>query len=113
MVRQRTEIGDPAVWHPLGSPGQADLTFANFMERVGQISIEGFGEEVSAESLIELMRVEYFDEDDEPIGFLELYTESRESGGNYYVFSERTKVLAGAIRSLAETVARDLENILR
>ena len=113
MVRRPSEIGDPAVWYPLGSPEQPDLTFANFMERVGQISIEGFGEEVSAESLIELMRVEYFDENDEPIGFLELYTESREPGGNYYVFSERTKVLAGAIRSLAETVARDLENILR
>jgi hypothetical protein len=81
------------------------------MERVGQVSIEGFGKEVSVDSLAELMRIEYFDEDDEEIGFLELYTESDESGDNYYILSERTKILAEAVKSLAEMVALDLTDI--
>tara|TARA_B100000446_G_scaffold156980_1_gene154170 strand:+ start:163 stop:501 length:339 start_codon:yes stop_codon:yes gene_type:complete len=111
MVRQPSEIGDPAIWRPPGSSGQPDLTFANFMQRVGQVSIEGFGKEVSVDSLAELMRIEYFDEDDEEIGFLELYTESDESGDNYYILSERTKILAEAVKSLAEMVALDLTDI--
>ena len=111
MVRQPSEIGDPAIWHPPGSSGQPDLTFANFMQRVSQVSIEGFGKEVSVDSLAELMRIEYFDEDDEEIGFLELYTESDESGDNYYILSERTKILAEAVKSLAEMVALDLTDI--
>jgi hypothetical protein len=57
------------------------------------------------------MRIEYFDEDDEEIGFLELYTESDEPGENYYILSERTKVLAEAVKSLAAVVASDLTDI--
>ena len=111
MVRQPAEIGDPATWYPLGSPGQSDLTFANFMERVGQVSIEGFGKEVSVGLMVELMRIEYFDEDDEEIGFLELYTESDNSGEHYYIVSERTKILAEAVKSFVEMVALDLTEI--
>ena len=111
MVRQPSEIGDPATWYPLGLPEQPDLTFANFMQRIGQVSIEGFGKEVPVDSLVELMRIEYFDEDDEEIGFLELYTESEESGEDYYLLSERTKILAKAVKSIAEMIALDLTDI--
>ena len=81
------------------------------MERVGQVSIEGFGKEVSVGLMVELMRIEYFDEDDEEIGFLELYTESDDPGVHYYIVSERTKILAEAVKSLVEMVALDLTEI--
>jgi hypothetical protein len=81
------------------------------MQRVGQVSIEGFGKEIPADSLAELMRIEYFNEDDEEIGFLELYTRSDASGDDYYILSERTKTLAETVKSLAEMVALDLTDI--
>ena len=61
--------------------------------------------------MVELMRIEYFDENDEEIGFLELYTESDDPGVHYYIVSERTKILAEAVKSLVEMVALDLTEI--
>ena len=61
--------------------------------------------------MIELKRIEYFNEDDEEIGFLELYTESDDSGEHYYILSEQTKILAEAVKSLVEMVALDLTEI--
>ena len=111
MVRESSDIGGPAIWYPSGSPADSDITFTNFMERVAQISIEGFGKTAPRDSLVELMRIQYFGLEDEELGFLRFYTDSDQTSESYFVLSERTKVLAEAMALQAEIVAFDLTNI--
>jgi hypothetical protein len=99
----------PAVWVPVDAPEDADQTFANFMERVGQLAIQGFDDHPTPESLESLVRIEYSGEDGETLGFLELFRSSL--AGDYYLSSERTRVPAGAIALLAQRVEQDLSTI--
>jgi hypothetical protein len=99
----------PAVWTSVDEPDEADQTFANFMERVGQLAIQGFDAQPDPESLERLVRIEYSGEDGEALGFLELFRGSLP--GVYYLSSERTRVPAGAIALLAQRVEQDLSTI--
>jgi len=99
----------PAVWTPVDLPEEADQTFANFMERVGQLAIQGFDAQPDPESLESLVRIEYSGEDSEALGFLELFRGPLP--GDYYLSSERTRVPAGAIALLAQRVEQDLSTI--
>ena len=80
------------------------------MERVAQISIEGFGKTPPRDSLFELMHIQYFGVEDEELGFLRFYTDSDKARESYFVLSERTKILAEAMALHAEIVASDLTN---
>jgi hypothetical protein len=99
----------PAVWTPLDAPESADQTFANFMERVGQLAIQGFDAQPDPDSLERLVRIEYFGEDGEALGFLELFRGPL--AGDYYLSSERTRIPAEAIALLAQRVEQDLSTL--
>jgi len=101
----RSDEGD---WTPPG--GQPDAAFDNFMQRVEQMAIDGFDSLPPPDSLAPLLRLEYFDDDGDAMGFLELarYEDGR---GPYYVRSERTRIWARALAALAERVDEALADL--
>jgi hypothetical protein len=99
----------PAVWTPVDAPDEVDQTFANFMERVGQLAIQGFDAQPDPDSLERLVRIEYSAEAGEGLGFLELFRGS--VPGSYYLTSERTRIPAEAIALLAQRVEQDLSTL--
>jgi len=109
MTRTGGSAGQAAVWTEPDDPGQPDLTFANFMERLGQLSIAGFDDEVSERSLDRLLRVDYTGRDGEALGFVELFRNVE--GGAYFLRSERTRVPARTVQVFAERVEQDLSQI--
>jgi hypothetical protein len=103
--------GGAASWVPQDTPGQADQTFANFMDRLGQLAIERFDRTVPADRLERLLRLDYVSTEGEPLGFVELYSDPLAASETYYLLSERTRVPAVAIPLLAQRVVQDLEQV--
>lgn len=105
-VMLRSDEGD---WTPRGG-GLPDPTFDNFMQRVEQMAIDGFDSLPPPDSLAPMLRLEYFDDDGDAMGFLELarYDDGR---GPYYVRSERTRIWARALAALAERVEEGLADL--
>ncbi len=110
MVRSDAGPGTPSTWSQPGS-GEPDQTFANFMERVSQLAIEDFERGAAVSPTERRLRIDYFDVDDDPLGFVEVYRRSAPAGETYYLVSERTRVPALGIRSLAERVDLDLPQL--
>ena len=88
-----------------------DAGFGNFMQRVDQLAIAGYDSPAPAGALRTLLRVEYFDEDGDPLGFVELFRDDAAERDPYYIRSERTRILAGAVTALAERVAEGLGEV--
>lgn len=109
MTRSGGGNGAPTVWTDPSGSGAPDLTFANFMERVSQLAIAGFVDDVIEESLERVLRVEYVGPEDELFGFLELLRNPLDAA--YYLRSERTRVPAQTIQVFAERVEQDLPQI--
>lgn len=85
-----------------------DAGFGNFMQRVDQLAIAGYDSPPPASRLRSLLQVEYFDEDGDALGFVELFRDDSAERDSYYMRSERTRILAGAVTALAERVAEGL-----
>ena len=103
----RSESGD---WTP--PDGDApDAAFANFMQRVDQLAISGYEDSPPAEALPVLLRMDYLDEDGDSIGFLEVFQDAAAERDPYYLRTERTRILAGAVTALAERVAEALAEV--
>ena len=116
MVRSGEDQLGGATWASSDTPDRPDQTFANFMERIGQLAIEGFRNRTDLPLMERRLRMEYFDDDGESIGFTELHRSVVGPGSGpaeveFFVLSERMPVPADAIRSLAERVDADLEEI--
>jgi hypothetical protein len=109
MERSGNGRGAAVVWTDPAGPGGPDLTFANFMERVGQLAIAGFEDDVAETSLEQVLRLEYADSEGDTLGFLELFRDL--ASGAYYLRSERTRVPARTIQAFAERVEQDLPQI--
>lgn len=101
--------GESGEWTPVGST-EPDAGFANFMDRVGQLAIAGYGAEPSSPgNLIPLLRVDYLDAGGSALGFVELLRDAAAERDPYYIRSERTRILARAVTTLAERVEQGLE----
>jgi hypothetical protein len=109
MVRSGGGRGAATVWSDLAGSGGADLTFGNFMERVGQLAITGFEDEIAEESLERILRIEYSSSEGEMLGFLDLFRDLED--GAYFLRSERTRVPARTVQAFAERVEQDLEQV--
>ena len=81
-----------------------DAAFANFMQRVDQLAIGGYGAEPSPAGTRSLLRVDYLDEAGEEVGFVELFHDELSERDPYYIRSETTRIVAYAVTSLAERV---------
>ena len=102
---------DGAPENATSSQGTPDAAFANFMQRVNQLAIGGYGADPNPESTRSLLFVEFFDDDGDRIGFVELLHDNLADRDPYYVRSETTRVVAHAVTSLAERVAQALADI--
>lgn len=88
---------------------EPDAGFANLMERIGQLAIAGYGVDPSSlGSPLPLLRVDYIDAEGSTLGFMELFRDAGAERDPYYIRSERTRVLARAVTTLAERVEQGL-----
>jgi len=88
-----------------------DAGFANFMQRVDQLAIGGYGAEPGPATTSPLVRVDYFDDSGEPLGFVELLRDDAAERDPYYIRSGTTRIVAFAVTSLAERVEQGLGEI--
>jgi len=101
----RSESGD---WTGPEST-EPDAGFANLMERIGQLAIAGYGVDPSSlGNPIPLLRVDYIDAEGSALGFVELFRDASAERDGYYIRSERTRVVAHAVTTLAERVEQGL-----
>lgn len=109
----RTMDGPFGVWSRPDTPGAGDQTFANFMERVQQLSVLTYHSDIDTDTLGLVVRLDFVGEGESPVGFLEMYRTAPDSEGvfDYYVRTEVSRVLALAYRNFAERVDRDLADL--
>ena len=97
-------------WTPVGG-GQPDEAFANFMQRVGQLAIGGYGADPAPGTLRPLLRVDYLDAEGATLGFVELLRDDSAESDPYLIRSERTRILAHAVSTLSERVEQGLGDV--
>lgn len=88
-----------------------DPGFANFMERVDQLTIEGYDSLPPAERLRLVVRIDYLDDEGDPLGFAELLRDDLAERNVYYLRSESTRIIARAHSVLTERVEQAVEDI--
>ena len=100
--------GESGEWTGPGST-EPDAGFANLMDRVGQLAIAGYGvDPASLGNPVPLLRVDYMDAEGSFLGFVELLRDLAAERDPYYIRSERTRVVAEAVTTLAERVEQGL-----
>ena len=97
-------------WTPVDG-GQPDEAFANFMQRVGQLAIGGYGADPAPGTLRPLLRVDYMDAEGATLGFVELLRDDSAESDPYLIRSERTRILAHAVSTLSERVEQGLGDV--
>lgn len=116
---ERTMLRRPGPTRPADSwvspetPDQPDQGFQNFINHVRQIAMLAYESSVSLDTMQFLVRMDYADEDGDPLEFMELYkTPTGEPDvWNYYLRTQTTRIPAQAHRNLAERVDRDLTDV--
>ncbi len=103
----RTEAGE---WTEVDAEAP-DAGFANFMQRVDQLAIGGYGAEPAMATTRPLVRVDYLDDSGELLGFVELLRDDAADRDPYYIRSETTRIVAFGVTSLAERVEQGLGEI--
>jgi hypothetical protein len=100
-------------WALAETPGEDDQTLANFMSRVDKLTPSTYEPSMSKDGLTEIMQVAYAGKDGKPLGHLGLFKKptDREGVFEYYVFSERTRVIAKTHPGAAKRVDKDLEQL--
>lgn len=88
-----------------------DPAFANFMQRVDQLAIGGYGAEPGPLSTQSLLRVDYLDAAGEQLGFVEIFHDDLAEQDPYFIRSETTRIVAFAVTSLAERVREGLGEV--
>jgi hypothetical protein len=106
--------GAPATWADASAPDKADQTLANFMERVEKLSVMEYTTDDKTEGLQPILHIDYQGKDGKKLGELDMY---RKPGGpngeiEYFLKSERTRVLAKVHKLTAERVDQDLAQLL-
>ncbi len=95
------------------APGATDPDpgFANFMERVEALAIEGFADLPAEESLRLLLRIDYLDGDGDSLAFMELLRDDSAERPTHYIRSERTRIIARAHGILTDRVEQALADL--
>ena len=88
-----------------------DAGFANFMERVGQLAIEGYRNLPPPREPRLFLRVEYEDANGDALGFVELFRDDFAERDSYYIRSEATRIVARVPSILAERVEQAVGDV--
>ena len=110
---RRTSQGAPprAVWTPADAD-RPDQAFGNFMEQADRLWAARFVSNLSPDTLQAVMRVDYLDERDDAIGFLELFrTQAAQGTPAYFMRTGRTIVFGEVFAPIAERVEQDVEEM--
>ena len=104
---------EQATWAYAETPDDEDLTLANFMNRVDKLMPSDYLPGQKVDGMTSVVRIEYADAGGKPIGHLELYKQPTEREGifDYFVLSERTRVIAKTHPGAAKRVDKDLEQL--
>lgn len=96
-------------WTEVGG-GAPDLAFGTFMQRVGELAIDGFRTRPDPASVQLLLRAEYFGAEGESLGFLELMRDDSAPDA-YFLVTETTRVPAQAMGFLARRAEEGLSGV--
>ena len=108
-AREMARTGD-GEWTEVGGD-TPDAAFANFMQRVNQLAIGGYGADPGPAGTRALLRVDYLDDGGEELGFVELFQDELAVQDPYFIRSETTRIVAYAVTSLAERVREGLGEV--
>jgi hypothetical protein len=115
MDPQAPKPPSPALWADAASPDKPDQTLANFMDRVEKLSVIEFVPDQTTEGMTPITHLEYEGSGGKKLGHLELYrrpSKTNPSELEYFLKSERTRVLAKIHKLTAERVDQDLAQLL-
>ena len=95
------------------APGATDPDpgFANFMDRVNQLGIDGYRDLPPAESLKPVLRIDYLDRNGDLLAFMEVSRDESAERPSYFIRSERTRIIARAHRGLTDRVEQALADL--
>lgn len=99
-------------WTPPDATDRPDQTFANFMERLGQLWVAEYIPSVDRASLNEVASVDYLDDAGSSIGHTGLLRSDSGGEPTYYVVTELTRVPVRLIRGAAERFDQDVAQLL-
>jgi hypothetical protein len=123
-VTVRTERGERAMhksstgssgspsWTPTDAPDRPDQTFANFMERLGQLWVSRYEPSIDRGALREVARIEYVDAAGNSLGYTELLLSNGGGEPVYYLATEHTRVPITLVSGAAERLNQDLAQLL-
>lgn len=104
--------GSPS-WTPTDAPfGRPDQTFANFMERLGQLWVSRYEPSIDRGALREVARIEYVDAAGNSLGHTELLLSDGDGEPVYYLATEHTRVPITLVSGAAERLNQDLAQLL-
>ena len=99
-------------WTPADAPDRPDQTFANFMERLGQLWVSRYEPSVDRGALREVARIDYLDAAGNSVGHTELLRSDASGEPVYYLATEHTRVPITLISGAAERLDQDLAQLL-
>jgi hypothetical protein len=114
MLRRAGNAASPPSWVAPGSE-QPDQAFGNFMEQLNQLWVSRYAPALSTDSLEAILRIQYFDDDADSLGLLELFR-SRATAGSarlYYLRTRRTIVPGEIYAPLGERIEQDAATLFR
>lgn len=106
--------GAKVVWADAARPGEHDQTLANFMTRMNEVVPMEYAPSAKPDAMTLLLRVDYQSKGGKALGYLELFKQATASGTDpeYYLRTERTRVLGKLHKAVAERIEKDLGSIL-
>lgn len=90
-----------------------DIGFGNFMERVGEMAIDGYDNPPAVERLRLVLRMEYLDDDGDVLGFMELFRDDLAERDAYFIRSETTRMVARAHSLMAERLEQAVGDLFQ
>jgi hypothetical protein len=113
MERRSAASPTQIVWAEPGSD-QPDQAFSNFMEQLQQLWVSRFAPEIKTDALDSVLRIQYFDDDGDTLGFLELFrSRGAPETRKYYMQTPRTMVPGEIYTPLGERIEQDAATLLR
>ncbi len=111
-TRTMRRVGDNpatgAIWTAPTGKAQADVTFANFMQRLEGMWVTGYAARENPAALTAVMRIDYRDKGGKPHGFFELWRTTAGSPPQYFLRTELTHTFVRPFAGAAEGAEADL-----